>query len=175
MPPSTPDPVAALVGSDWADAQHDGCLQAAGSPQRAGWQREHPPEAIDAWGTTRRTRCHGPPVAVCLARTTGPRVFAWRTDAWLLLCPLPPLTLARHRAACTPRPATDAPPDAALPLARRRTHRATRQPLHPPRPAMRAREPRVAPRRRVVGDTVRLTQRLTRTLNNSCPQGRPWV
>jgi hypothetical protein len=39
---------------------------------------------------------------------------------------------------------------------------------------MRALAPLVAHRRRVVGDTGRLTHRLTRTLKNYCPHGLPW-
>ena len=35
-----------------------------------------PPEAIEAWVPTLRTRCTGPPMALCLARTTGPCVAA---------------------------------------------------------------------------------------------------
>jgi hypothetical protein len=39
---------------------------------------------------------------------------------------------------------------------------------------MRALEQLVAHRRRVVGDKVRITNRLTRTLKNYCPQVLPW-
>jgi hypothetical protein len=63
---------AAFIGIDWADAKHDGCRQVAGSAKRAYCQIEHTPEAIDAWGTTLRTRFNGHPVAICLALTTGP-------------------------------------------------------------------------------------------------------
>lgn len=175
MTQSAPDTLAACVGSDWADAKHAVCLQAAGATKREGFPLEHTPEAIDAWGTTLRTRCNGHPVAVCLERNTGPLVFALRQDDLLLLFPLHPLTLARYRDAFTPSRAKDAPTDAALPLALRLPHRDTRQPLPPQRPAMRALEPLVAPRRRVVGDKVRSTQRLTSTLNNYVPHGLQWV
>ena len=171
MTQSATDTCAACVGIDWADATHDVCLQAAGAAQRACFPLAHTPEAIDAWVTTRRTRCNGPPVAVCLERTTGPLVCALRPDDLLLLFPLNPLTLARYRAAFTPRRATDDPTDAARPLALRLTHRDTLQPLTPHSPAMRALEQLVAPRRRVLGDTVRITPRLTSTLQNSCPHG----
>jgi len=160
---------AAFVGLDWAAAQHDGCLQPAGSAPRACFQRAHTPEAIDAWGTTLRTRCNGQPVAICLARNTGPLVSALRQYAFLVLFPLQPLTLARYRAAFPPSRAKDAPTDAALQLAGRLTHRAQLQPLQPQSPTLRARAQLVAHRRRVVGDNVRRTHRLTRTLKNSFP------
>ena len=153
---------AAFVGIDWADAQHDGCLQTAGSAKRECFQFEHTPEAIDAWGTTLRTRCNGQPVAICLALTQGPLVSALRKDDFLVLFPLNPLTLARYRAAFTPSRAKDDPTDAALQLALLRTHRDKLQPLNPQSPTMRALAQLVEPRRRVVGDKVRITNRLPR-------------
>ena len=168
---------AACVGLDWAEATHDGCLQAAGAAQREGLTLEHTPEAIEAWGSTRRTRrtrCSGQPVAVCLALTQGPLVSAVRTYDFLVLFPINPLTLARYRAALTPSRATDDPTDAARQLALLRTPRDQLPPLQPQRPTMRARDPLVAHRRRVVADTVRITNRLTSTLKNSFPQVLHW-
>src|SRR5262249_42525714 len=81
-----------------------------------------------------------------------------------------PLTLARYREACTPSRAKDDPTDAALQLERLLTHRDKLQALHPPSPPRRALAQLVAHRRRVVGDTVRRTKRLTRTLKNYFPQ-----
>lgn len=121
-----------------------------------------------------RQRCAGTPIALCLARNKGPIVCALRTDDFLVLFPVNPLTRARYREACTPSRAQDAPTDAALQLAWLCTHRDTLQPLTPQSPPMRALAPRVAHRRRVVGDTVRLTNRRTSTLKNSCPQALPW-
>ena len=172
MPQGSHEAWAAFVGLDWAAATPDVCLQTAGSAPRACFQLAHPPEAIDAWGTTRRTRCHGPPVAMGLARTKGLMVSAWRTDDVLGLCPSNPLTLARSRDACTPSRATDDPTAAARPLARRRPQRDTLQSLQPQRPARRALAQLVAHRRRVVGDTVRITHRLTRTLTHAFPHVR---
>jgi hypothetical protein len=59
MTPTSHNTLAAFVGIDWAEATHDGCLQAAGAAQRECCQLEHTPAAIDAWVTTRRTRFHG--------------------------------------------------------------------------------------------------------------------
>jgi transposase len=174
MTPSSHDTLAAFVGIDWAAATHDGGLPATGSAKRECGEFAHTPEAIDAGGTTLRTRFNGHPVALCLALTTGPLVCALRTDDFLVLCPLHPLTVARYRAACTPSRATDDPPDAELQLALLLPHRDTLPPLHPPSPPRRALAPLVAHRRRVVGETVRMTNRLTRTLKNSFPQVLQW-
>ena len=168
------DTCAACVGIDWADAKHDGCRQPAGSATRACFQLEHTPEAIDAWVTTLRTRFHGQPVAICLELTTGPLVSALRTYDFLVLFPLNPLTLARYREAFTPSRAKDAPTDAALQLALLLTHRDQLQPLQPQSPTMRALEQLVEHRRRVVGDTVRLTNRLTSTLKHYVPHVLHW-
>jgi hypothetical protein len=162
------------VGLDWADAKHEVCLQAAGSAKREGLTREHTPEAIKAWISTLRTRFSGQPVAVCLALTKGPLVFALRQYACLVLFPINPLTLARYREAFTPSRAKDAPTAAELQLELLRTHRDKLQPLQPQSPTMRALDPLVAHRRRVVGDTVRITNRLTSTLKNYFPQVLQW-
>jgi transposase len=174
MTQSAPDTFAAFVGIDWADAKHDVCLQAAGSSKRECFQLEHTPEAIDAWVTTLRTRFNGHLVAVCLELTKGPLVFALRKYDFLILFPLNPLTLARYREAFTPSRAKDDPTDAELQLELLLTHRDKLQPLHPQSPAMRALEQLVEHRRRVVGDKVRITNRLTSTLKNYFPQVLQW-
>jgi len=175
MTHGSPEACAAFGGLDWAEAQHDGCLQPAGSATRACFQLEPTPEAIDAWVTTLRTRCNGHPVAIGLACTKGPLVSALRQYDFLVLFPINPLTLARYRAAFTPSRATDDPTDAALPLAVLLTQRDTLPPLQPQRPTLRALAQLVAHRRRVVGDTVRRTHRLPRTLKNSFPPVLPWL
>src|SRR4029450_6606331 len=170
MTPPSHDTFAAFIGIDWADARHDGCLQAAGTARRECFQLEHTPEAIDAWVTTLRTRLQGPPIAVCLELDKGPLVSALRTYDFLVLFPVNPLTLARYREAFTPSRAKDDPTDAELQLELLCTHRDRLQPLTPQSPTMRALAQLVEHRRRVVGDKVRITNRLTSTLKNYFPQ-----
>ena len=135
---------------------------------------EHTPEAIAAWARALPARFAGHPVAVCLELSQGPLVYALRKDTCLVLFPVNPATLAKDRDAFTPRPAKDDPTDAELPLALLLTQCDTRQPLIPQSAGMRALEPLVAHRRRLVGDNVRLTNRLTATLKNDFPHARPW-
>src|SRR5215831_2370570 len=165
---------AAFVGIDWADAQHDVCLQAVGSDTRECGQLDHKPEALDAWARALQERFAGHPVAVCLELNKGPLVYALRKDAFLVLFPVNPATLAKYREAFTPSHAKDDPTDAALQLELLRTHRDTLQPLIPQSAAMRALEQLVEHRRRLVGDKVRLTNRLTSTLKNSFPPVLQW-
>jgi transposase len=174
MTQSAPDTFAAFVGIDWADAKHDVCLQAAGSAKRECFQLEHTPEAIDAWVCTLRTRFNGHPVAVCLELNKGPLVFALRKYDFLILFPLNPLTLARYREAFTPSRAKDDPTDAELQLELLLTHRDKLRPLNPQSPTMRALTQLVEHRRRVVGDKVRITNRLTSTLKNYFPHALQW-
>jgi transposase len=102
-------------------------------------------------------------------------VSALRQDDFLGLLPIKPMTVARYRAAFTPSRAKAAPTDAARPRALLRTHRDTLPPLQPQSPTRRARAQLVDPRRRVVGDTGRLTKRLPSTLKHYCPQGLQWL
>jgi transposase len=165
---------AAFVGIDWADAKHDGCLQVAGSAKREYFQLEHTPEAIDAWVTTLRMRFNGQPVAICLELNKGPLVSALRKYDFLVLFPINPLTLARYREAFTPSRAKDDPTDAALQLELLLTHRDKLQPLNPQSPTIRALAQLIEHRRRVVGDKVRITNRLTSTLKNYFPHVLHW-
>jgi transposase len=165
---------AAFVGLDWADAKHDGCLQAAGSTKRECFRLEHTPEAIDAWVSMLRTRFNGQPVAICLELDTDPLVSALRQYDFLVLFPINPLTLARYREAFTPSRAKDDPMDAELQLDLLLTHPDKLQPLTPQSPTMRALAQLVEHRRRVVGDKVRITNRLTSTLKNYFPHVLQW-
>ena len=169
-----PEAFAAFIGRDWADATHDICLQAAGSERREFLVLAHRPAAIDAWVQTLRTRFHGHPVAVCLELNKGPIVWALRQYDFLVLFPVTPLTVATYREAFTPSRAKDDPTDAELQVELLLTHRDQLQPLRPQSPARRALAQLVEHRRRLVGDTVRCTNRLTSVLNNYFPQVLQW-
>jgi transposase len=165
---------AAFVGLDWADAKHDVCLQATGTTRREFLSFEHRPEAIDAWVQTLRTRFHGHPVAVCLELNKGPIVSALRKYDFLVLFPVNPLTVARYREAFIPSRAKDDPTDAELQVELLLKHRDKLKPLQPQSPAMRALTQLVEYRRRLVGDKVRCTNRLTSALKNYFPQVLQW-
>jgi transposase len=174
MKSQVPAAFAAFIGLDWADAKHDICLQAAGSEQREFLVLEHRPEAIDAWVQTLRTRFHGQPIAVCLELNKGPIVSALRAYDFLVLFPVNPLTVAKYREAFTPSRAKDDPSDAALQVELLLTHRDKLTPLSPQSPTLRALAQLVEHRRRLVGDKVRLTNRLTSALKNSFPHVLQW-
>src|SRR5215510_9316659 len=174
MKQHTSEAFAACVGLDWADAKHDVCLQAAGTAQREFLSLEHSPEEINAWVQTLRTRFNGQPIAVCLELTKGPIVSALRNYDFLVLFPVNPLTLAKYREAFPPSRAKDDPPDAELQVELLLKHRDKLTPLTPPSPTMRALAQLVESRRRLGGDKVRLTNRLTSALKNYFPQVLQW-
>ncbi len=174
MKPQAPEAFAAFVGLDWAEAKHDICLQAAGTARREFLCLEHRPEAIDAWVQSLHTRFNGQPVAVCLELNKGPIVSALCTYDFLVLFPVNPLTVAKYREAFTPSRAKDDPTDAELQVELLLTHRDKLTALSPQSPTMRALAQLVEHRRRLVGDKVRLTNRLTSALKNYFPQVLQW-
>jgi hypothetical protein len=174
LKPQASEAFAAFVGLDWADTKHDVCLQAAGTEQREFLRLEHRPEEINAWVQTLRTRFNGQPVAVCLELNKGPIVSALRNYEFLALFPVNPLTVAKYREAFTPSRAKDDPTDAELQLELLLKHRDKLTPLSPQSPTMRALAQLVEHRRRLVGDKVRLTNRLTSALKNYFPQVLQW-
>jgi len=174
MKPQPSEAFAAFVGLDWADTKHDVCLQATGTEQREFLRLEHSPEAINAWVQTLRTRFNGQPMAVCLELNKGPIVSALRPYEFLVLFPVNPLTVAKYREAFTPSRAKDDPTDAELQVELLLKHRDKLTPLVPQSPTMRALAQLVEHRRRLVGDKVRLTNRLTSALKNYFPHVLQW-
>lgn len=175
MQQPTSEAFAAFVGLDWAAAKHEVCLQAAGTAQRALLRLDHSPAEMKAWGQTLRTRFNGQPLAVCLALPKGPLVAALRHDDCLVLFPLNPLPVATDREAFTPSRAKEAPTAAALQVESLRKHRDQLTPLRPQSPPRRALAQLVEYRWRLVGDNVRLPNRLPRALKNYFPQVRQWL
>jgi len=123
MNASTLTEYAAFVGIDWADRQHDVCLQPAGCDQREFSVLPHRPECMAQWAQALRQRFEGRPMAVCLELSTGPLVDALPRYDCLGLFPVHPTTLPKSRDAFCPSHAKDDPTDAALALERLVTHR----------------------------------------------------
>ena len=91
-----------------------------------------------------------------------------------MLFPVNPFTVAKYREAFTPSRAKDDPTDAELQVALLLKHRDKLKPLQPQSPAMRALAQLVEHHRRLVGDKVRCTNRLTSALKNYFPQVLQW-
>ena len=165
---------AAFVGLDWADAKHDVCFKAQDSEQFEYQIVPNRPEKIDEWARSVRLRFGGRPVALCLELDKGPIVYALRKYDFFILFPVNPQTLANYRKAWTPSRAKDDPSDARLALDILLKHRDKLRRLHPQSGAMRALQQLVEDRRQLVGERVRLTNRITYSLKNYFPQAANW-
>ena len=174
MNDSIDDRFAAFVGIDWADAKHDVCLLSADADVAESAVITHSPEAIEAWALDLQRRFKGQPVAVCLELNKGPLVNALCKYDFFVLFPVNPQSLARYRTVFSNSGAKDDPTDARLQLDLLCKHRERLKPLQPQSAAMRELQQLVEYRRRLVGDKVRITNRLTSSLKNYFPQVLQW-
>jgi transposase len=165
---------AAFIGIDWADVKHDVCLQPADSGHREFSVLRHRPEAIEEWARWLAQRFGGLPIAVCLEIGKGPLVYALQKYDFLVLFPVNPATLAKYRQAFTPSRAKDDPTDAELALELLRHHRDKLRCLQPESAARRTLQQLVEQRRGLVGDKVRITNRVTYALKQYFPQALDW-
>jgi transposase len=104
--------------------------------------------------------------------TPGPSALC--NHDFLVLFPVSALMVAKYREAFTPCQAKDDPSDAELRLELLLKHRKKLQALTPQSVTMRALAQPVTDRRRLVGDKVRLPNRLTSALKNYFPQVLQW-
>ena len=165
---------AAFVGIDWADRKHDVCLQATGSSKREFGVLPHRPECIAQWAQALRGRFCGRPIAVCLELSKGPLVYALQQYDFLVLYPVNPTTLAKYREAFCLSHAKDDPTDAELALEVLLRHPDKLSALHSQSAHMRTLQRLVEQRRALVGDTTRITNRLTDALKQYFPQVLDW-
>lgn len=164
----------ALIGIDWANAKHDICLRVTGCETTEHSVLKHSPEAIEAWVRELRQRFGAHPIAIGLELDKGPLVYALQKYDGFVLFPINPTMLAKYRQAFTPSGAKDDPTDAELALELLCRHPEALKGLQPQSPAMRSLVQLVHDRRRLVGDKVRITNRLTNALKNYFPQPLEW-
>lgn len=164
---------AAFIGLDWANAKHDVCIQAAGSERREFSQFSHTPATIEQWSHAMHARFGGL-IAVALELSKGPIVYALQKYDFFVLFPINPTTLAKYREAFQPSHAKDDPTDAEHALELLLRHPDKFKPLRPQSAAMRTLICLVEQRRRLVGDMVRYTNRLSDALKQYFPQALDW-
>jgi Transposase/Transposase IS116/IS110/IS902 family len=163
----------AFIGIDWADKEHDFCLQAAGSDQREFGTMDHSREAIAKWAYSLRDRFGGP-IAVCLELAKGPLVSALQRFEFLVLLPVHPSTLAKYREAFVPSGAKDDPTDAEIALDILLRHPDKLKHIKLQSVAMRTLTTLVEERRNLVNDAIGTTNRLVCTLKQYYPQALDW-
>ena len=161
------------VGIDWANSKHDVCVQLKGSDTPAFDIVAHTPEAIDAWVKSLHLR-YGGTIAVALELSKGPIVSALQKYDFIDIFPINPSTLAKYREAFQPSKAKDDPTDAQLAVDMLLRHRSHFKLLKPQSAEMRALATLVEQRRRLVGERIRITNRLRSALKQYYPQVLEW-
>ncbi len=155
---------AAIIGIDWADREHEVCLLAADSEVLEPSSLKQRPECIDEWVRGLQKRFKGKPIAICLELKKGPLVHALMKYDFLILFPVTPQSLCKYRNAFATSRAKDDPTDAALMVDLLCKHMDKLKAWLPEAPETRKLAQLTEHRRRIVGDKVRLTNRLTSLL-----------
>ncbi len=163
----------AYVGIDWAISKHDVCVQQSISDTREFAVVQHSPEAIDAWVKGLQLR-YGSPIAVAVELSKGPIVSALQKYDFIDIFPINPSTLAKYREAFQPSKAKDDPTDAALAVDLLLHHPERFKLLKPQSAKIRALATLVEQRRSLVGERIRITNRLRAALNQYYPQVLDW-
>ena len=163
----------AIIGMDWADKQHDVCVQAGTSGQRQSYPVAHKTDKLDAWARS-LYRQYGGPIAVALELSKGPIVSALQKYDFFVIFPIDPTTLAYHRKTFTLSGAKDDPTDAEYILDLLLKHTEHFKALKPQSVEMRTLMTLVEQRRRLMNDRVRLTNRLRNALKQYYPQALEW-
>ena len=174
MPSAIPN-VAAWVGLDWADQEHQGRLQAVDSSQVEPFVLPQRPEALQEWVRQVRTRFPFGRIAIAVEQSRGPLVYALMGYDFLLLYPVPPRTLADYRQAFFSSGAKSDPKDADLLLELVRCHADRLRLWQPDDAPTRQIQMLGEHRRTLVEDRTRLTNRLTALLKGSFPQALEWA
>jgi len=174
--PWSADPIRPLLPSSASTGQTPGMTSVC--RQREVKRREmaciaHGPEIIESWACSLRERFGGH-IAIALELTKGPIVYALQKYDFIVLFPINPATLARHRQAFKPSGAKDDPTDAELALDLLVCHRERFTPLQPQSAAMRTLSHLVEQRRLLVNDKLRFTNRLGNALKQYYPQALAW-
>ena len=165
---------AAYIGIDWADRKHDIHLYDPVTGQTEDSIIGARPQEIKDW-VMRLQQCYGnAPLAVCTEQKRGPLIYALCQYENLVLYPINPRTVANYRKAFQPSRAKSDPVDARI-LVELLLKHGDKLPVWKPESAqIRALRQWVESRRMLVGEKVRLTNRITAALKNYYPQVLDW-
>jgi transposase len=173
-PPANPTDYVAYIGIDWADRKHDIALYDCTTDT---WEErviQSRPQDILDWVTQLRQRYGNGLIAVALEQKRGPLLYALCQYDNLVLFPINPRTVANYRKAFQPSRAKSDPVDARLLVELMRKHPDKLEIWKPGCPQHRALRQWVESRRMLVGEKVRLTNRITASLKSYFPQVLDW-
>ncbi len=170
----TTDSYVAYIGIDWADRKHDIALYDCASNS---WQESvipsRPQDILD-WVNLLRTRYGEGRIAVAMEQKRGPLLYALCQYDNLVLFPINPRTVANYRKAFQPSRAKSDPVDARLLVELMQKHSDKLERWVAGCPQTRALRQWVESRRMLVGEKVRLTNRITASLKSYFPQVLDW-
>jgi transposase len=164
----------AYIGIDWADRKHDVALYDCGSGT---WQESiiqtRPQDLLD-WVNQLRAHYGQGKIAVGMEQKRGPLLYALCQYDNLVLFPINPRTVANYRKAFQPSRAKSDPVDARLLVELMQKHPEKLQRWVAGCSQTRALRQWVESRRMLVGEKVRLTNRITASLKAYFPQVLDW-
>jgi transposase len=167
--------LATKVGIDWADTEHEVCMQVGGSSSTVSCTLKQTPESLARWATELKERFGGGLVGVCLEQSRGPLIYALSQYPWLVLYPVNPKSLASHRATFRPSGAKDDRSDAELLCDLLCKHQEQLRPWKAQDPQTRKLRLLLENRDKLVDDRTRLVSRLRATLKSYYPQALQWA
>jgi len=167
--------LAAYVGIDWADQQHQVCLQVDRHSPRSAQALDQTPEAITEWALKLKGQFPDGLIGVCLEQSRGPLIYALSQFPWLVLYPINPKSLARYREALYPSLSKDDPTDAELLCQFLQFHESQLRAWHADDSTTRRLRLLQENRRTLVDDRSRLSNRLTDCLKRYYPQALRWA
>jgi transposase len=162
--------IAAFVGWDWADKQHEVAVQQVGSGEIERQTIPQQPERLREWIEGLRARFGGAKIAIAIEQARGPVINALMAYDFIVLYPINPKSLARFREALRPSKAKDDPADAQLLLELITKHRDRFRPWIPDDQTVRQMRTLVEYRRITVNEQGRYTKRLKSVLKSYFPQ-----
>jgi Transposase len=164
----------AYIGIDWADRKHDMALYDCAS---GSWKESligtRPQDRLDGVNHLRAQSGHGK-IAVALEQKRGPLLYALCPYDNLVLFPINPRLVANYRKAFQPSRAKSDPVDARILVELMQKHSEKLEAWVAGCPQTRALRQWVEARRMLVGEKVRLTNRITASRKSYYPQVLDW-
>jgi transposase len=168
------DNYVAYIGIDWADRKHDIALYDCASDTWCEYTIQTRPQDLLNWVNQLRTRYGEGKIAVSMEQKRGPLLYALCQYDNLVLFPINPRTVANYRKAFQPSRAKSDPVDARLLVELMQKHPEKLERWVAGCPQTRALRQWVESRRMLVGEKVRLTNRITASLKSYFPQVLDW-
>lgn len=165
-----PEQLAAWVGLDWADQEHEISLYDVATGEIESYSLKHTPEVLQEWLGKLRLRYGGHRVAIVLEQSRGAVLYALMNNDFVVLYPVNPQSLASYRKAFYPSGGKDDPVDAELLMEMVRKHSKRFRPWLPEDKETRSLRLLVEGRRKLVNQQTRLTNQITSHLKNYYPQ-----